>query len=44
MRLRATSRSLRDEVGSMSAAAGQNLSGAAYEQIKRDVFEFRRLL
>ncbi|MEI6317929.1 MAG: GntR family transcriptional regulator [Pseudomonadota bacterium] len=27
----------------MSAAAGQNLSGAAYEQIKRDVFEFRRL-
>lgn len=27
----------------MSTAAGQNLSGAAYEQIKRDVFEFRRL-
>jgi DNA-binding GntR family transcriptional regulator len=43
MRLPATSRSLRDEVGSMSTAAGQNLSGAAYEQIKRDVFEFRRL-
>jgi hypothetical protein len=38
MRLPATSRSLRDEVGSMSTAAGQNLSGAAYEQIKRKTF------